>query len=89
MNLRELRPQATAPAPNFVNVRPQATAPAPNFGGKRRALFQVLYIKTSNLGCKSCKMYNSWTFSPELGSASQRRGRNSRNIHKLGFSKFA
>ena len=44
---------------------------------------------SARLGCKSCKKSNTKTFSPELGSASQRRGRNARKIHKLEFPKFA
>ncbi len=89
VNYAQVAPPALHAAPNFGMAAPPALHAAPNFGGKRSSLFQVPCIKKSNPECKSCKMSNSRTFSPESGSAPQRRGRNSRKIYKLGFSKFA
>ena len=53
---------------------PGAETPPPTLGEKNPVLFQVPRTEMSNPECKSCKTCNSRTFSPELGSASQRRG---------------
>ena len=69
---------------SFARGAPPPLRRRPQLWGKRSALFLVQCMKTSDIGCKSCQISNSWAFSPpKLGAASQRRGRNSRKASKF------